>query len=73
MPVGHSGVKTDLHVYDVSGSVSNVLRLLARREVSPQTKNSSKKLWGEASKSHSDSIGSRCEAARDARHGLVSW
>ncbi|KAL6292342.1 hypothetical protein ACE6H2_000484 [Prunus campanulata] len=54
-------------------SVSNVLRLLARREVSPQTKNSSKKLWGEASKSHSDSIGSRCEAARDARHGLVSW
>ncbi|PQQ00851.1 hypothetical protein Pyn_39730 [Prunus yedoensis var. nudiflora] len=54
-------------------SVSNVLRLLARREVSPRTKNSSKKLWGEASKSHSDSIGSRCEAARDARHGLVSW
>ncbi|KAL6191927.1 hypothetical protein ACLB2K_038316 [Fragaria x ananassa] len=54
-------------------SVSNVFSLLVRREVSPQTKHSTKKLWGKASKSRSDSIGARCEAARDARNGLVSW
>ncbi|XP_024193353.1 uncharacterized protein LOC112197055 isoform X2 [Rosa chinensis] len=54
-------------------SVSNVFSLLARREVSPQTKHSAKKLWGKASKSQSDNIGPRCEAARDARNGLVSW
>lgn len=54
-------------------SGGNVFRLLARREVCPRTKNSSKRLWGEASKSHFDSVGSRCEAVLDARRGLVSW
>ncbi|KAM2657535.1 hypothetical protein EV1_012885 [Malus domestica] len=54
-------------------SGSNVLRLLAQREVSPQTKHWSKKLWGEPSKSNSDSVGPKFEAARDARHSLISW
>ncbi|KAA8527836.1 hypothetical protein F0562_035295 [Nyssa sinensis] len=51
----------------------NVFRLLARREISPQTKHSSRKLWGENSTCHVDSFGLRCEAATDARLGLVSW
>ncbi|KAA8548904.1 hypothetical protein F0562_000588 [Nyssa sinensis] len=51
----------------------NVFRLLVRREISPRTKRSSKKLWGEKSKCHVDSSGLRCEAVRDARHGLFSW
>ncbi|KAG2721919.1 hypothetical protein I3760_02G104200 [Carya illinoinensis] len=50
----------------------NVFRLLARREVSPRTKHSSKRLWGEASKPGLDSFGSR-SAVQDARRGLVSW
>ncbi|KAG6726892.1 hypothetical protein I3843_02G089200 [Carya illinoinensis] len=50
----------------------NVFRLLARREVSPRTKHSSKRLWGEASKPRLDSFGSR-SAVQDARRGLVSW
>lgn len=56
-------------------SGSNVFRLLARREISPRTKNSSKRLWGEASTSkwNFDSFGPRIEAARDARNGLISW
>ena len=54
-------------------SGGNVFRLLARREVCPRTKNSSKRLWGEGSKLHLDSVGSRHEAAIDARQGLVSW
>ncbi|CAK9166992.1 unnamed protein product [Ilex paraguariensis] len=54
-------------------SCSNVFQLLARREVSPRTKHSSKKLWGEASIGHIDSLGLKCEAARDARQGLLSW
>ncbi|KAG6664594.1 uncharacterized protein LOC122300616 isoform X4 [Carya illinoinensis] len=49
----------------------NVFRLLARREVSPRTKHSSKRLWG-ASKPGLDSFGSR-SAVQDARRGLVSW
>ncbi|XP_058201634.1 uncharacterized protein LOC131316331 [Rhododendron vialii] len=51
-------------------SGSNVFRLLAQREVSPRTKRCSKKFCGAASKFHVDS---KCEAAGDARHGLVSW
>ncbi|XP_059652607.1 uncharacterized protein LOC132299799 [Cornus florida] len=51
----------------------NVFQLLAKREISPRAKHSSKKLWRENSKRHADSFGLRCEAARDARHGLVSW
>lgn len=48
----------------------NVLQLLAWREVSPRSKHSSKRLWGETSKC--DSIGRRFERT-DARHALVSW
>ncbi|CAL5347530.1 unnamed protein product [Camellia sinensis] len=54
-------------------SGSNVFQLLARREVSTRAKHSSKKLWGDTSKRHVDSFGLKCEAARDARLGLVSW
>ncbi|KAL6970637.1 hypothetical protein U1Q18_030331 [Sarracenia purpurea var. burkii] len=54
-------------------SGSNVFRLLAQREVSPRTKHSSKKLWGETSKCPFDSFGLKGDAARDARDGLVSW
>ncbi|RVW96802.1 hypothetical protein CK203_026029 [Vitis vinifera] len=54
-------------------SGSNVYRLLARREVAPRTKHSLKRLWGDASKWHHNSIGPRCEAARNARCGLISW
>ncbi|XP_077250879.1 uncharacterized protein LOC143890184 isoform X2 [Tasmannia lanceolata] len=50
----------------------NVFRLLALREISPRTKRSSKRLWGEASKWSVDCIGPKCEAT-DARHGLISW
>ena len=51
-------VKLTWIVFDDAGSVSN----------SPQTKHSAKKLWGKASKSRSDSVGTKCEAARDARN-----
>jgi hypothetical protein len=50
-----------------------VFRLLARREVSPRTKHSSKRFWREASNSQVDLFGSRCEAMQDARGGLISW
>ncbi|GLT99275.1 hypothetical protein SLE2022_167210 [Rubroshorea leprosula] len=52
---------------------SNVFRLLAQREVSPRTKHSLRKLWGEETKGRSDSFESRCQAARDAKHDLFSW
>ncbi|XVF38567.1 hypothetical protein REPUB_Repub20aG0113300 [Reevesia pubescens] len=52
---------------------SNVFQLLARREVSPRTKRSSRKLWGEESKTHLDSFRPTCQAARDARRDLLSW
>ncbi|KAK6914193.1 hypothetical protein RJ641_021514, partial [Dillenia turbinata] len=52
---------------------SNVYQLLARREVSPRTKHSAKKLWGESSKWHVDSSGLKTEAFKDARNGLISW
>ncbi|XAR62714.1 hypothetical protein NMG60_11017571 [Bertholletia excelsa] len=51
----------------------NVFRLLARREISPQTKHSSKRLWGDASKQQADSFVLKCEAANNARHSLLSW
>ncbi|KAE8076170.1 hypothetical protein FH972_014835 [Carpinus fangiana] len=54
-------------------SGGNVFRLLARREVSPRTKHSSKRFWREASNSQVDLFGSRCEAMQDARGGLISW
>lgn len=52
---------------------SNVFRLLAWREVSPRAKRSSKRLWGEVSNRHLNALGPRCEAVKDARHGLISW
>ncbi|KAE8698337.1 premnaspirodiene oxygenase-like [Hibiscus syriacus] len=56
-----------------SRRTSNVFQLLARREVSPRTKRSSRKLWGEGSKSRPDSFGPQCQATRDARSDLLSW
>ncbi|KAL2506493.1 Transducin family protein/WD-40 repeat family protein [Abeliophyllum distichum] len=52
---------------------SNVFQLLARREVSPRTKRSPKRFWGDASRCHLESSGLKCEAARDARQELLSW
>ncbi|XP_015887571.3 uncharacterized protein LOC107422615 isoform X1 [Ziziphus jujuba] len=52
---------------------SNVFKLLVRREVSPQSKYQSKKLWGESSKCRLESARRRCESARDAKLGLISW
>ncbi|XP_031251263.1 uncharacterized protein LOC116109176 [Pistacia vera] len=53
--------------------VSNVFRLLSRREVCPRTKRLSKRRWREASKQCSSSLESRFEKEQDARRGLVSW
>ncbi|XP_022138783.1 uncharacterized protein LOC111009861 isoform X1 [Momordica charantia] len=53
--------------------VSNVFQLLAQREVSPQTKRASRRFWGDSHDRQCDSVGSRCEAARDAKRGLISW
>ncbi|XP_077229920.1 uncharacterized protein LOC143862725 [Tasmannia lanceolata] len=55
-----------------SHSGTNVFRLLARREISPRARHSSKRLWREASKCSVDCTGSKYEAT-DARHGLISW
>ncbi|XP_057964079.1 uncharacterized protein LOC131155156 isoform X2 [Malania oleifera] len=52
----------------------NLFHLLVRREISPRTRHTPKRLWGEAFKLNSDSLyRSKSEAARDARHGLFSW
>ncbi|XP_016715944.2 uncharacterized protein [Gossypium hirsutum] len=65
----------DLNAPSTSSSrkTSNVFHLLAQREVSPRTKRSSRKLWGEESKSHLDSCRPKCLAKRDARSDLLSW
>ncbi|XP_042518649.1 uncharacterized protein LOC122092396 isoform X2 [Macadamia integrifolia] len=55
-----------------SYSGNNVCRLLAWREISPRAKNSSRRLWREASKCNIDSSGPKCEST-DAKLGLVSW
>ncbi|KAK6929678.1 WD40 repeat [Dillenia turbinata] len=55
------------------GNRNNVYQLLARREVSPRTKHSAKKLWGESAKWHVDLSGLKAEASKDARNGLISW
>ncbi|KAK9281444.1 hypothetical protein L1049_004346 [Liquidambar formosana] len=55
-------------------SSRNVFLLLARREISPKTKHLPKRLWGEASEGNADSLfGPMSGAARDPRHGLISW
>lgn len=63
LPPRHSNVKRK----------SNVFRLLARREISPQTKDSSRNLWREDSKSNINSPLLRGEAARDVKRSLISW
>ncbi|XVF62752.1 hypothetical protein PTKIN_Ptkin09bG0033600 [Pterospermum kingtungense] len=65
----------DLNAPSTSSSrkPSNVFHLLAQREVSPRTKRSSRKLWGEESKSRLNSLGPTCQATRDARRDLLSW
>ncbi|KAE8670419.1 Protein FAR1-RELATED SEQUENCE 7 [Hibiscus syriacus] len=65
----------DLNAPSTSSSrrTSNVFPLLAWREVSPRTKRSSRKLWGEGSKSRPDSLGPNFQATRDARSDILSW
>ncbi|XP_047948635.1 uncharacterized protein LOC125194452 [Salvia hispanica] len=52
---------------------SNVFQLLARREVSPQTKHSARRFWGQDSSTCADSCRTRFESAIDARQELRSW
>ncbi|KAI6693775.1 hypothetical protein NL676_021485 [Syzygium grande] len=51
----------------------NVFKLLARREVSPQSKHSLKKFWGEASECQLYPFQQSREAVRDVRRSLISW
>ncbi|XP_059289001.1 uncharacterized protein LOC132042354 isoform X2 [Lycium ferocissimum] len=54
-------------------SCGNVFQLLTRREVSPRTKRSSKKFWGETSKCSVHSNALKSQVARDPRQSLISW
>ncbi|KAF3665456.1 putative beta-amylase 1, chloroplastic-like [Capsicum annuum] len=54
-------------------SCGNVFQLLTRREISPRTKRSSKKFWGEKSKCSVHSHELKSQVARDPRRGLISW
>lgn len=54
-------------------SGDNVFNLLARREVTPRTKRSTKRLWRESSEGGFDTLSHIYEAGRDARRGLISW
>ena len=51
----------------------NVFNLLARREVAPRAKHSTKKLWIGSSEGCVYSFDPLLEAGRDARRGLISW
>lgn len=52
----------------------NVFHLLARREISPQTRHTRKRRWGESSNSNADYFFvPKADGARDARHGLFTW
>ncbi|KAF8015915.1 hypothetical protein BT93_H1456 [Corymbia citriodora subsp. variegata] len=51
----------------------NVFKLLARREVSPRSKHSLKKFWGEASECQLGPFQQSYEAVRDVRRSLISW
>ncbi|XP_073282966.1 uncharacterized protein, partial [Primulina huaijiensis] len=62
----------DGHSQQSNSRQSNVYNLLARREVSPRTKRTPKRLWGKAS-SHTDFSGIQCEIAKDAKQELFSW
>ncbi|KAK8944354.1 hypothetical protein KSP39_PZI008234 [Platanthera zijinensis] len=50
----------------------NICQLLARREVSPRAKCSTKKLWAETSKWTVHGTGPKCDST-DAKHALLSW
>ncbi|KAL7145092.1 hypothetical protein ABFS83_07G056200 [Erythranthe nasuta] len=52
---------------------SNVFKLLAQRELSPQTKRTPKRFWGKPSRRHADSSVIKRELARDAKQELRSW
>ncbi|KAL2923075.1 Activating molecule in BECN1-regulated autophagy protein 1 [Bienertia sinuspersici] len=54
-------------------SGDNVFNLLARREITPRTKRSTKRLWGESSQGGLDALCRIFEAGRDSRHSLISW
>ncbi|XP_021762594.1 uncharacterized protein LOC110727338 [Chenopodium quinoa] len=54
-------------------SGDNVFNLLARREINPRTKRSTKRLWGESSEGGFDDLSRIFEAGRDARRSLISW
>ncbi|KAK6130521.1 hypothetical protein DH2020_035730 [Rehmannia glutinosa] len=58
---------------DSNSRQSNVYKLLAQRELSPQTKRAPKRFWGKASRGHVDSSGLKSELAKDARQELRSW
>ncbi|KAI3459590.1 hypothetical protein Pfo_016253 [Paulownia fortunei] len=57
----------------LSSTCSNVFQLLARREVSPQTKRSPKRFCGKVSSRCIDSCGTKSESAKDVRQELRSW
>ncbi|KAK6130503.1 hypothetical protein DH2020_035761 [Rehmannia glutinosa] len=59
-------------VQDSNSRQSNVYKLLAQRELSPQTKRAPKRFWGKASRGHVDSSGLKSELAKDARQELRS-
>ncbi|CAM8902843.1 unnamed protein product [Rhodiola kirilowii] len=54
-------------------SANNIFHLLAQREISPKTKHSVKRLWGNPSESNLDSFGPWRVAERDASRSLLSW
>ncbi|KAG6420034.1 hypothetical protein SASPL_116548 [Salvia splendens] len=56
-----------------SSTCSNVFQLLARREVSPQTKHSARRFWGQDSSTCAHACRTRFESAKDARQELRSW
>ncbi|PIN05723.1 WD40 repeat-containing protein [Handroanthus impetiginosus] len=59
--------------HDSNSRQSNVFKLLAQRELSPQTKRAPKRFWGKASRHHAASSGLKSELAKDARQELRSW
>ncbi|KAI3847270.1 hypothetical protein MKX03_023945 [Papaver bracteatum] len=62
-------IPAQIHRSSSRRSGKNVFELLARREICPRSKHTSKRLWGDT---HGDRNGLNCEII-DAKHGLVSW
>lgn len=50
----------------------NICQLLARREISPRAKRSTRKIWGETTKWRVHCTGPKCDLT-DAKHALLSW